>query len=130
MAAEAVIGEVGGTLFGGIFRAFNRVAESAIASGDESLDQIGRDVEGGRTFGGIEHAETAGGAGADVEETAATLETLDDGVDGAGDVGNLAGDGGGDLGVGGVDELQSIEGGELVDVRGGGMTGLGEQGGE
>jgi hypothetical protein len=125
-----VAGEVSGALFGGILRAFNGVAKGAVASGDESLDQVGRDVEGGRALGGIKHAEPPRSAGAGVEETAAALETLDDRVDRAGDVGDLAGDGGRDLGVGGIDELHEFQGGELVKVRGGGVACLSEQGGE
>ena len=102
-------------------------AERAVAAGDEALDEVGGDGEGGRALAGVEDAEAAAGAGADVEEAAAALEALGDGVDGAGDVGELGADGGGDGGVLVVDEAEHVEGGELVEVFAGGVAGFGEE---
>ena len=49
-------------------------AEGGVAAGDESLDEGGRDGEGGRALAGVEDAEAAAGAGADVEEAAAAAK--------------------------------------------------------
>ena len=57
---------------------------------------VGRRAEGGRTLGGVEHAEPAAGAGADVEQPAAGAERGLDQVDGARDLLARAGHGRGD----------------------------------
>ena len=85
------------------------------------LDEVGRDVEGGRAFGGVEHAEAAAGACADVEEAASGVEGLDDGVDCFGDVWEFGGDGIGYSAVFRVDDLEHFERGFFVDAGGGGV---------
>ncbi len=102
-------------------------AEGAVAAGDEALDELGGDGEGGWALAGVEDAEAAAGAGADVEEATAAVEPLGDGVDGAGDVGELGADGGGDGGVLVVDEAEHVEGRELVEVLARGVAGFGEE---
>ena len=87
----------------------------------------GGDGEGGRALAGVEDAEAAAGSGADVEEASAAAESFDDGVDGAGDVGELGADSGGDGGVLVVDDAEHVEGGELVEVLGRGIAGFGEE---
>ena len=48
-------------------------------------------------------------------------EGFDDGVDGAGDVGEFGGDGVGDAAVFVVDDGEHVEGGEFVDAGGVGV---------
>ena len=45
-----------------------------LAAGDDALDHFGRHVEGGRAFGGVEHAQASAGAGADIKEPAAAFK--------------------------------------------------------
>ena len=127
---EAVGGEVGCALLGGVFGGFAGVAEGAVAAGDDALKERWGDGEGGRALGGVEDAEAAAGACSYIEEAAAVFEAVGDGVDGVGDVGEFGGDGGGDLGVFFVDDAEHLEGGELVDVLAGGVAGFGGEGGE
>jgi hypothetical protein len=88
------------------------------------------DGEGGGTLAGVEDAETATGAGSDVEETTSVIEAVGDFVDGFGDVGEDCGYGLGYFGVFVVDEAEHVEGGEFVDVLGCGIAGFGGEGGE
>ena len=106
---EACGGEVLGAELGGVLGVLAGEAERAVAAGDEALDEVGGDGEGGRALRGVEDAEAAAGSGADVEEATAAVEALGDGVDGAGDVGELGTDGGGDGGVLVVDEAEHVE---------------------
>ena len=101
--------------------------ERGFTAGDDALDEIGRDVEGGRAFGGVEHAEAAAGACAYVEEASAGAKDFDDGVDGLRDVGEFGGDGIGYAAVFGVDDLEHFEGGFFVDAGGGGVGLFGEE---
>jgi len=127
---EAGLLEVAGTFFGGVFGVLAGEAEGAVAAGDESLEEVGRDGEGWGALAGVEDAEASAGAGTDVEEMAAAGEAGGDFVDGAGDGGELGADGGSDFRVFVVDELEHGEGGELVDVCGGGVAGFGGEGAE
>ena len=52
---------------GGIFSAFLGAEHGRIAAGDDALDHVGFGTKGGRTFGGVEDAEAATGAGADID---------------------------------------------------------------
>ncbi len=58
------------------------------------------------------------------------LEARGDGVDGSGDVREFGGDGGCYARVLGVDDAEHLEGGEGVDVFGGGVAGFGGEGGK
>jgi len=71
-------------------------------------------------FGGVECAEAAAGSGADIDQAAAVAESGDDGVDGAGDLRQGAGDGCGDSCVFVVDEADDFEGGHAVEISRGG----------
>ncbi len=117
-------------LLGRVFGVLAGVAEGGVSAGDDALNECGRDGEGGRALGGVEYAEAAAGAGSHVEEAASLLEAGGDGVDGFGDVGEFGGYGGGDCGVFFVDDAEHVEGGELVDVLGGGVAGFGGERGE
>jgi hypothetical protein len=108
-----------------VLRGFRGAGERGFAARDDALHQIGRNVESGRAFRGIEHTQPAAGSRADIEEPSAGAEGADDGVDGLRDVGEFGGDGIGDKAVFGVDDPQHFEGGELVDARGGGVRLLG-----
>ncbi len=83
-------------MFGRVFGVFAGEAKGGVAAGDNALDEVGGDGEGGWAFAGVEDAEAAAGAGADVEEAAAALEPGSDLVHGSGDLGELGADGRGD----------------------------------
>ena len=76
----------------------------------------GGSSEGGRTFRRVKHAEPAAGSGADVDESAAGAERGLDKIDGRRDIDAGAGDGAGNGGVFGADEINDLE-------RGGGIDG-------
>jgi len=123
--AEAGGDEVARAVFGGVFGVFGGVAQGGVATGDEGLEERGWDREGGWTLGCVEYAETAAGAGADVEEAAAFGEALGDDVDRAGDGRDFSSDCGGDSGVLLVDEGEHVERGDFVDVFGAWVAGFG-----
>src|SRR5205823_1935145 len=77
----------GGAAFGAVFGAFLGAEHGVGAAGDDALDHFGVGAEGGRAFGGVEDAEAAAGAGAEVDEATPLPEGDDDVFDGAGDVG-------------------------------------------
>lgn len=128
--SEADGGEVGGTLFEGVFGVFAGESQGAVATSDEALHEVGGDGEGRWALAGVEDAEASAGAGTDVEEATTELEAGGDGIDGLCDVRELCLDGSGDLGVFGVDDGEEVEGGELVEVLGGRVAGLCQQVGE
>ena len=115
-------------MFGGVFGLLAEPAEGGVAAGDEALKESWGDGEGRGNFAGVEDAETAAGAGADVEDAATVLYSLGDFVDGLRDVGEDRGDGLSYFCVFVVDEAEHVEGGELVDVLGRGVAGFGEEG--
>ena len=104
-----------------VFGGFGGARKGGFAAGDDALHQIRRDVESGRAFGGIEHAQPAAGARADVEEAAAGVKCVDDSVHRLRDVRELRRDGIGHQAIFGVDDPQHFEGWKLVDVRGRGI---------
>ena len=128
--AEAGGCEVVRADFGGVFGAFAGAAERGVAAGDDGVEEAGWDGEGGGALAGVEDGKAAAGSGADEEKTAAATEAVGDGVHGCGDLWKLGADGGGDGRVFVVDDLEHVESGELVDVRGSGVRGLGSKGGE
>ena len=128
-------GEAGGdkvafALLGQIFGLFGGVAQGSVATCDQTLDQGGWNGEGGWALGGIEHAEAAAGTGADVEEAAALGDAIGDGVDGAGDGGQLRLHCRGDRRVLPMDESEHLQGGELIDVGGARVASFGGEGRE
>ena len=130
LAGEACGGEVGCALLGGVFGGFAGFAEGGVSAGDEALHESWGDGEGWGDLAGVEDAETAAGAGSDVEEAASVVEAERDFVDGFGDVGEGGGYGGDYFAVLVADEAEHVEGGEFVDVLGEGIAGFGEEGGE
>src|ERR1019366_1255022 len=118
-AGEEIADADGGVVFGG----FRGAGKGSFPARDDALDEIGRNVESGRAFSGIEHAEAAAGAGADVEEPAAAVEGRYDGIRGAGDLRDFRGDSIGDLAVLIADDPEHGGGIELIDA-GRGRVGL------
>ena len=57
---------------------FDGADQGPPAAGDDALDQRGPDAECRRTFRGVEDAEPAAGAGADVEQPATFAEAIHD----------------------------------------------------
>src|SRR5277367_1649657 len=96
-------------------------AEGGVAAGDQPLNESWGDGEGRGNLAGVEDAETAAGAGADIEDAATVLYTLRDFVDCFRDFGEDGGYGLRDLCVFVVYEAEHVEGGELVDVLGCGV---------
>ena len=104
--------------FGGILGVFAGGAQSRVTAGHQGLHERGRDGEGGRALGGVEHAETTAGAGADVKEAATLDEAGGDLVHRRGDGGELGGDRRSDGRVLLVDDGEHFQGGKLVDMFG------------
>ncbi len=69
-----------------VLGALGALHERGIAAGDHPRHHRRRHAERGRAFGGIEDAQTAGRAGADVDEPTTGLERGDDQVDGTGNL--------------------------------------------
>src|SRR5215472_11998672 len=92
-----------------------------LAPCNNSLDEFRRDVKSGRTFRGIQHAESSARPGADVKEAAVRRECRGDGIDRAGDVGQFGGDGVRDFPILVVDHAQHFLGGKTIDTGGGGI---------
>jgi len=130
VSGKACGGEVARAFFAGVFGVLAGEAEGAITSGDEALDEVGGDGKSWGALAGVEDAEAAAGACTDVEEAATAVEAFGDGVDGAGDAGEFGADGCGDGGVFRIDEGEHVEGGELIEMLGGRIAGLGEERGE
>ena len=87
----------------------------------------GRDAEGGRAFGSVQHAQTPAGSGADVEQAPAPPERGHDGIHRAGDGRDFARDRFRHFAVLGVDDAQHVFGRERVDRSRGGIGLFGEQ---
>jgi hypothetical protein len=125
LSGEACGCEVGCALLGGVFGFFAGFAEGGVAAGDEALHESWGDGEGGRALAGVKDAETAAGAGSDVEEAASVVEAAGDFVDGFSYVGEDGGYGLGYFGVLVVDEAEHVECREFVDVLGEWVAGFG-----
>ena len=97
-----------------------------VAAGDDADDHLRRRAEGRRALGRVEHAEPTAGSGADVEQPAARAEGRLDQIDGAGDLLARPGDGGGDGGVLGADEIDDLERGGGVDGGAAGIAPFGQ----
>ena len=63
--------------FGVVFRALNCLTERGEAAGDDALHLFWVGTEGGRTFAGIEHAESPARAGAAVKKPSTVFEGID-----------------------------------------------------
>ena len=68
-----------------VLRPLDGLRERGRAAGDHADYLAGRGVERRRAFGGVEHAEPAGGAGAGVDQPAAAAQPVGDDLDGARD---------------------------------------------
>ena len=110
-----------------VLRAFDRLQKGGGAAGDEPDDQIRRDAVGRRAFGGIQHAQTAGGSGADVEQPTAAAELPLDEIDAAGDFRQHQGHRFGTAVILLIDEADHFLRREPVDIRRGGIALLGIQ---
>jgi len=108
-----------------VFGAFDGLSDGTAATGDETADEFGGNAEGGRTLGGVEHAETAASTGANVDEATAFLDTRDDGVDGARDRRDFLSDGDGHFVVLVAHELDDLARGHVVEIFGGEVALLG-----
>lgn len=77
--------------FGIVFRAVDRSADTFVAAGDETLNQVFVDAESLRTVGSVKYGDFAAGAGSEVAKPAAAAESFGSKVYGTGDIGqNLA----------------------------------------
>ena len=85
LRAEAALDEVAGADGRIVLGGFGGVGQRGFAAGDDALHHLGRDAEGRLAFGGVQHAQAAAGACADVKEPAALLHGGHDCVHGARD---------------------------------------------
>ena len=107
---------------GVVFAGFSGGAQRFGASGHDELHGAGIGVEGGRDFRGVESAETAAGAGADVDEASAMTEARGDHVNGTGDLRQCAADCGGNGRVFVIDHADDFERRHLVEIAGRGRN--------
>src|SRR3989442_2561518 len=61
-----------------VLRAFHRLPQCALPAGDDALDPFWWRAKRRRTFTGIEHSKPSAGAGANVEQSPASLGTAHD----------------------------------------------------
>jgi hypothetical protein len=90
-------------------------------------DHAGRQAEGGRQFGRVEHGQPAGGAAAGVVDPAAGADPAHRLVDHGGQRGQRPADGRGDQGVLVVEPAQQAKRGQHVQVERPAVTLLGRR---
>ncbi len=95
-----------------------------MAAGNQADHLLSRDAVGRRAFAGIQDAEPARGAGADVDQPA-LAERCRDGIDRPGDLGQQLADRQRDLLILLIDDAQHLQGRQLVDLDAGRVAGLG-----
>jgi hypothetical protein len=93
---------------GAILRTFNRRRECGITAGDDADNLRGICIKRGRAFNRIQYAQSAGGAGADINQSAAPLQSVGDHVDGLGDRVGLLGHRARHFGVFGIDQPNNL----------------------
>jgi hypothetical protein len=59
-----------------VFAGLGSARRSALASGNYELDHSWVDAEGGRNFDGVERTDASAGAGANIDETTTSRETV------------------------------------------------------
>ena len=106
---EADLAKFAASLGAIVFSAFDREMDGSGTASNEGAHDFSRDTEGGRTLGGVEDAEAAAGAGADVEEASTAADVVDDAVDGAGNGRKFAGDGESDAAVFSIHDANDFE---------------------
>ena len=116
--SELAPSNFGAALLAGVFAGFGFGAECFGPAGDDVLDLGGIGIEGGWDFCGVQGADAAAGAGADVDEASTFAELRSDEVDGAADLGDGAANGGRDLGVFGVDDAGDLSARFQVEIGG------------
>src|ERR1700687_3362870 len=100
------------------------------SASDDELDRTGVDIEGGRTFDGVESRNASAGAGAYVNEATALRERGCDQVDRLRDLRERALHGGRDLGIFTVDDARDFECGFAIEIGRGGVCFLGYEAAE
>ncbi len=75
-AREVARLEVADANSGVIFGGFRGSGEGGFATRDDALHHFGRNVESGRTLGGIENTQASAGAGSYIKEMAAAVECV------------------------------------------------------
>ena len=109
-----------------VLGALDRLDQRRQPAGDDADDHLRRRAERRRALGGVEHAEPAAGAGADVEQPAARAERRLDQIDGAGDLLPRRGHRRGNAGVLGADEIDDLERGGGIDGGAAGVAPFGQ----
>jgi len=118
---DTAVGDGDGTGGGTVFGAFDGTVEGIVAAGDNALNEIGGDAEGGWNFARIENSQAAAGSGTHVEKATTTFQSGVNEVDGGFELGLAVGKGAGD-GLLVIDEEGDEGGGvEFVEVGGGGV---------
>jgi len=126
-SCQVLCDEIAFASTGVVFGAFLGFEDGRYTAGDDALDELGVGAEGGWDLTGVEHAESAGGAGADVKKPAAEAEAFSDDFHSRGDGRTDFADGVGRLQVLLVHELNLILNGEAVEELRGGVGKLGEE---
>ncbi len=98
-----------------IFCPFDRLRKRPISSCDEPHDQFGSRIECGRALGRVEHPESAGSAGSDIEQSATLSHMLNDDVDGFRDLSGLGRDSMCDLRILAIDQVDDLTSAQSVD---------------
>jgi len=97
------------------------VRQGRLASRNDAQDQTRRHAEGRGAFRGVEDAQPAAAAGADVEQAAAALHAFHDSVHRLGNTGDFRADSGGDLAILRVNDGQNCRRTEGINALGGGV---------
>ena len=103
---------------------FLRAEDRGNAARDEPLHELGVRAVRRRAFGGVKDAETARGARAEVEETAAIFEALARRINGPGNLRQDLLNGRGDLAVLLLHDRDHLERRAAVDMSGGRVAAL------
>ncbi len=96
-----------------------------MAASNQAYHLLGRDAIGGRAFTGIQDAEPARGAGADIDQAPTLAKGCRDGIDRPGDFGQQLAHRQRHLLILLIDDAQHLQGRQLVDFDAGRVAGLG-----
>ena len=92
MAQKPPLDEIGTSGGLNVLKPFRAAQQRSGTTGENTLHLLGITAKGGRTFRGIQHPQSSGGASTQVEEPASGTEALSNGIDrlcqGRGDCGD------------------------------------------
>ena len=109
--------EVAAAFAGIVLGAFDGVAQGPVATGDHPDHHALRHAEGRWAFGRIQHAKAPAGAGTQIDQPRAGLESGDDAIHRLGNLGKFLLHGGRDLAVFAVHGRQDLRRRHQVDLQ-------------